>query len=143
MRKFFLYAALFLLCCSLPAQGQTGDDLFLTATAVYAEGQYAQAKALFAQLHEQNPDDDAVNYYLGLCEMALRDLDGAETHLLQAVQADSTNTWYIYAIASLYDARRDQIRAADYIEKLVKMAPSLYNNPNTLSMIADAKAAAR
>ena len=44
MRKFFLYAALFLLSCTLPAQGQTWDDLFLTATAAYAEGQYGQAK---------------------------------------------------------------------------------------------------
>ena len=143
MRKIFLYAALFLLCCSLPAQGQSGDDLFLTAAAAYAEGQYPEAKALFGQLLEQNPDDDAVNYYLGLCELSLRDLDAAEKHLQQAVQADSTNTWYIYAIASLYDARRDQFRAAEYIEKLIKMAPSLYNNPNTLSMVADAKAAAR
>ena len=143
MRKIFLYAALFLLCCSLPAQGQSGDDLFLTAAAAYAEGQYAEAKTLFGQLLEQNPDDDAVNYYLGLCELSLRDLDAAEKHLQQAVQADSTNTWYIYAIASLYDARRDQFRAAEYIEKLIKMAPSLYNNPNTLSMVADAKAAAR
>ena len=143
MRKFFLYAALFLLCCSFPAQGQTGDDLFLTAAAAYAEGQYAQAKTLFGQLYEQNPDDDAVNYYLGLCELSLRDLDAAEKHLQQAVQTDSTNTWYIYAVASLYDARRDQIRAAEYIEKLIKMAPSLYNNPNTLSMVADAKVVAR
>ena len=143
MRKFFLYAALSLLCCTLPVQAQTGDDLFLTAAAAYAEGQYGQAKTLFAQLHEQDPDDDAVNYYLGLCELATRDLDAAEEHLLQAVRADSTNTWYIYAAASLYDARRDQFRAAEYIEKLIKMAPSLYNNPNTLSMVADAKAAAR
>ncbi|MBR6876367.1 MAG: tetratricopeptide repeat protein [Bacteroidales bacterium] len=143
MRKFFLYSALSLLCCIFPAQGQTGDDLFLTAAAAYAEGQYGQAKPLFAMLHEQDPDDDAVNYYLGLCEMSLQDFDAAEEHLQQAARADSTNTWYIYALASLYDARRDQIRAADYIEKLIKMAPSLYNNPNTLSMVADAKAAAR
>ena len=143
MRKFFLYSALSLLCCILPAQGQTGDDLFLTAAAAYAEGQHAQAKPLFARLHEQDPDDDAVNYYLGLCEMSLQDFDAAEEHLQQAARADSTNTWYIYALASLYDARRDQIRAADYIEKLIKMAPSLYNNPNTLSMVADAKVAAR
>ena len=143
MRKFFLYSALSLLCCILPAQGQTGDDLFLTAAAAYAEGQYAQAKPLFARLHEQDPDDDAVNYYLGLCEMSLQVFDAAEEHLQQAARADSTNTWYIYALASLYDARRDQIRAADYIEKLIKMAPSLYNNPNTLSMVADAKVAAR
>ena len=143
MRKFFLYASLCLLCCSLWAQERTDDDLFLTAAAAYSEGQYAQAKTLFARLHEQDPADDAVNYYLGLCELSMRDLDAAEEHLLQAVQADSTNTWYIYAIASLYDARRDQIRSGEYVEKLVKMAPALYNNPNTLSMVADAKMAAR
>ena len=143
MRKFFLYASLCLLCCSLWAQERTDDDLFLSAAAAYSEGQYAQAKQLFDRLHEQNPADDAVNYYLGLCEMSMRDLDAAEEHLLQAVQADSTNTWYVYAMATLYEARRDQIRSGKYIEKLVKMAPSLYNNPNTLSMVADAKMAAR
>ena len=139
MRKLFLYAALCLLCCTLRAQ--TGDDLFLTATAAYSEGQYSQAKLMFSKLHQQDPEDDAVNYYLGLCEMALRDLDSAEKHLLQAAEADSTNTWYIYAIASLYDAKHNQVRSAKYVEKLIKMAPALYNNPNTLSMVADAKAA--
>ena len=139
MRKLFLYTALCLLCCTLRAQ--TVDDLFLTATAAYSEGQYTEAKSIFSKLHEQDPEDDAVNYYLGLCEMALRDLDSAEKHLLQAAQADSTNTWYIYAIASLYDAKHNQVRSAKYVEKLIKMAPALYNNPNTLSMVADAKAA--
>ena len=139
MRKLFLYTALCLLCCTLRAQ--TVDDLFLTATAAYSEGQYTEAKSIFSKLHEQDPEDDAVNYYLGLCEMALRDLDSAEKHLLQAAQADSTNTWYIYAIASLYDAKHNQVRSAKYVEKLIKMAPALYNTPNTLSMVADAKAA--
>ena len=144
MRKFFLlYASLCLLCCSLRAQERTDDDLFLSAAAAYSEGQYLQARSLFARLHEQDPADDAVNYYLGLCELSMRNLDAAEEHLLQAVQADSTNTWYIYAMASLYDARRDQIRSGEYVEKLVKMAPALYNNPNTLSMVADAKMVAR
>lgn len=142
MRKMFLYGLLLLLCFPLRGQVQTGDDLFLTAAAAYAEGQTARAKELFAQLHEQDPLDDAVNYYLGLCELQMQELDAAEEHLQQAVRADSTNTWYIYAIASLYDARHDQIRSGEYVEKLVKMNPSLYNNPNTLSVVADAKAAA-
>ena len=143
MRKFISYLAVLLLCFSHQAQAQSPDSLFLSATAAYSEGQIAQAKEIFAQLHASDPADDAVNYYLGLCEMAARELDAAEEHLLQAAQADSTNTWYVYALASLYDARNDQIRAGQYVEKLVKMAPSLYNNPNTLSIVADAKAAAR
>ena len=142
MRKLFLFMSLSLLCPALWAQVQTADDRFLTATAAYSEGQTAQAKEIFAQLHSQDPDDDAVNYYLGLCELSLQELDAAEEHLQAAVQADSTNTWYIYAMASLYDARQDQIRSGEYVEKLVRLSPSLYNNPNTLSMVADAKAAA-
>ena len=143
MRKFFTYLTLLLLCFSARAQVQSQDSLFLAATAAYAEGQTAQAKEIFAQLHAQDPEDDAVNYYLGMCELADRELVAAEEHLLKASQKDSTNTWYIYALASLYDAKRDQIRSGDYVEKLIKMNPSLYNNPNTLSVVGDAKAAAR
>ena len=143
MRKLLLYMALGLLCCTLRAQVAQGDDLFLTAAAVFAQGDTAQAKELFTQLHEQDPGDDAVNYYLGLCELAARELDAAEEHLQLALQADSANTWYIYALASLYDAKGDQVRAGGYVEQLVKRNPSLYNNPNTLSMVADSKVAAR
>lgn len=143
MRKLVLYTVLFLVACSLWAQTPDGTDRFLSATAQYAEGNYAQAKEILRQLHAEDPSDDAVNYYLGMSELALRELDAAEEHLLQAERADSTNTWYIYALASLYDARKDQVRVGNYLEKLVKLSPSLYSNPNTLSMLADAKVAAR
>ena len=144
MRKPLLYLVLLLFACSLRAQVvEDGTDLFLTATAEYSEGNYAHARELFRQLHGQDPEDDAVNSYLGLCEMAMQDLDAAEEHLNAAARADSTNTWYVYALASLYDAKRDQVRAGELVEKLVKMAPALYNNAQTLSMVADAKVAAR
>ncbi len=143
MRKSVLYMILLLFCCTLRAQTPDGTDQFLTATAAYAEENYAQAKELLVRLHEQDPGDDAVNYYLGLCEMALRELDAAEEHLLAAAQLDSTNTWYVYALATLYDARRNQVRAGEYLEKLVKMNPTLYNNANTLAMVADSKVVAR
>lgn len=143
MRKLVVYLLLSLSACILRAQTADGTDRFLAAAAEYAEGLYAPAKERLLRLHGEDPADDAVNYYLGLCEMALRELDAAEGHLLAAAQADTANAWYVYALASLYDARRDQIRSGEYVEKLVRMNPSLYNNPNTLSMVADAKAAAR
>ena len=144
MRKTVLLLALLSLCGILLAQvPDGGTDLFLRATAEYAEGHYAQARQTLQVLHAQDPGDDAVNYYLGLCELALQDLEPAEEHLLAAVQKDSLNTWYVYALATLYDARGDQIRAGDCLEKLIKMNPALYNNANTLSMVADAKVAAR
>ena len=75
MRKLLLYPALLLLCCSLWAQTPGGTGAFLTATALFAEGDHASAKELLLVLHEQDPADDAVNYYLGLCELALQELD--------------------------------------------------------------------
>ena len=143
MRRLLPYLVLFLFACSLHAQVADGTDLFLTAAAEYAEGNHALAKEHFLRLHAQDPEDDAVNYYLGLCELALQELDAAGEHLEAAARADSTNTWYIYALASLYDAKGNQMRAGELVEKLVKMAPGLYNNSQTLSMVADAKAAAR
>lgn len=144
MRKAFIaYLVLSLAACCLRAQSSGSQDPFLQAAALYAEGNYAAARELLRPLHQQDPADDAVNYYLGLSEMALRDFDAAEEHLNAAVTADSTNTWYIYALASLYDVKGDQVLAGELVEKLVKMSPSLYNNPNTLSMVADAKVMAR
>ena len=143
MRKLFLYTLLLLLGWPLRAQVADSTDRFLEATAEYAEGNYAQAKEILRQLHAEDASDDAVNYYLGMCELALRELDAAEEHLTLAERADSTNSWYVYALASLYDAKQNQVRSGEYLERLVKMSPALYNNPNSLSMLADSKVAAR
>ena len=141
MRKLITYLAATLLCFSLGAQTHSTDSLYLRGVAAFAEGQIPVAKVIFSRLLAVYPEDDAVNYYLGLTELAGREVDAAEKHLLAAERADSTNTWYIYALASLYEAKRDQVRSGEYVEKLIKMAPSLYNNPNTLSVVGDAKAA--
>ena len=145
MRKLFFCLILLLPGLSVPAQtpSRTVEDPFLLATAVYAEGQYAEAKQLLLPLHAADPADDAVNYYLGMCELILGELDAAEQHLGAAEKADPGNEWYVYAMASLYDARMDHVRSGEYVEKLVKMNPSQYNNPNTLSVIADAKMSVR
>ena len=141
MRKLITYLAATLLCFSLGAQTHSTDSLYLRGVAAFAEGQIPVAKVIFSRLLAVYPEDDAVNYYLGLTELAGREVEAAEKHLLASERADSTNTWYIYALASLYEAKRDQVRSGEYVEKLIKMAPSLYNNPNTLSVVGDAKAA--
>ena len=145
MRRLLFSLALLLPGFILPAQtpSRTAQDQFLLATAAFSEGQYAAAKELLLPLQAAEPQDDAVNYYLGMCELILNELDAAEQHLGVALQADPSNEWYVYAMASLYDARHDQIRSGEYVEKLIRMNPSMYNNPNTLSAVADAKMAAR
>ncbi len=140
MRKFIIsYIPLLLLCFCLGAQNVADSGLFIDAVSEYSEGKYQQARDKFASLLESVPSDDAVNYYLGLCEFALGENEAAGEHLRTAVQLDSTNCWYLNALATFYSNEGDRANFADVCEKLVKMSPSLYNTPYTLTMIADVR----
>lgn len=139
MRRLLTYMAAFLAsCCMLSAQ-PAKTDVFLKAAAAYAEGEFQQALLAFSNLYELDPEDDAVCYYLGLCEFAMQDGEGAEQHLGMAVQKDSTNEWYLHALATVYNAKGDMVKSAELLEKLVKMNSGLYGNPYTLTLIGDAK----
>ncbi len=140
MRKFVIsYVPLLLLCFCLHAQNVADSGLFIDAASEYAEGNYQQAREKFSALLESAPSDDAVNYYLGLCELALDDNAKAREHLQKAVQLDSANSWYLNALATLYSNEGDRPMLADICTKLVKMSPSLYNTPYTLTLIADVR----
>ncbi len=140
MRKFFIsYIPLLLLCCCLRAQNVADSGPFIDAVSDYSEGKYQQAKDKFSSLLEASPSDDAVNYYLGLCELSLGDNAAAGEHLRAAVQLDSTNIWYLNALATLYSNEGDRPMLADICTRLVKMSPSLYNTPYTLTLIADVR----
>lgn len=143
MRKFISYFCALLLCSGLYAQTPVETDRFIDAVAEYSEGRFDSALRGFSSLHEEFPQDDAVNYYLGLCEFALNDMEGAELHLSNAVRADSSNAWYLHALASLYSARGDRGKFSELGEKLIVMSPSLYRNPYTLTLLGDAKFSAR
>ncbi len=140
MRKFIIsYIPLLLLSFCLGAQNVADSGLFIDAVSEYSEGKYQQAKDKFASLLEAAPGDDAVNYYLGLCELELGENEAAGEHLRAAVQLDSANCWYFNALATLYSKEGDRASFADVCEKLVKMSPALYNTPYTLTMIADVR----
>ena len=141
MRKIvtIAYIAALLSCFSLGAQKAADSGLFLDAAREYAEGRYLQAQEKFLVLLDSAPDDDAVNYYLGLCELALGENGSATEHLTRATQLDSTNAWYFNALATLYSNEGDRASLADVCEKLVKMSPALYNTPYTLTLIADTR----
>ena len=140
MRKFIIsYIPLLLLCFCLGAQNVADSGLFIDAVSEYSEGRYQQAKDKFASLLDAAPGDDAVNYYLGLCELALGENGAAEEHLSAAAQLDSANCWYLNALATLYSKVGDRENFADVCERLVKMSPSLYNTPYTLTMVADVR----
>lgn len=138
MRKALTYLAALLVSAAAFAQG--GGD-FIDAVQSFSDGAYEKALSEFRQLHAKDTTDDAVLYYLGLCEFTTGDAKQAEEHLKQAWEADSTNSWYLSSLASLYNATGRPGLSADLCEKLLKMKPSTYRTAYTLTLIADRKVA--
>ena len=141
MRKkiIVIYISVLASCFCLAAQNAADSGSFLDAVAEYSAGRYPQARERFSALLASNPEDDAVNYYLGLIELSLGENAAAEEHLLAASRLDSTNVWYFNALATLYGNIGERRALADVCEKLVKMSPALYNTPYTLTLIADVR----
>lgn len=136
MKKVLTY----LLAVLLPAMAlaQNGDA-FISAVQHYADAEYEKALSEFNMLHAKDSTDDAVLYYLGLCEFTVGDAVNSEKHLKQACQADSTNSWYVSSLASLYSATGRQDLFVPLCEKLIKMNPGMYRTAYTLTTIADRK----
>lgn len=140
MRKILLVVGLlFINLCAFSQVETALTNLFLDAVKEYSEGKYKEAKDKLVLLYEATPEDDAVSYYLGMCEYALGDKERSETLLSAAAQLDSNNVWYQSALASLYNAKGDNIRFAAVSEKLFKLSPAQFKTPYTLSIVGDVK----
>lgn len=121
------------------SQKETG---LLDAVQLYSDGDYAAAKTALEILHARDTTDDAVNYYLGMCEYYTGLVASAEEHLKAAVRRDSSNTWYLNTLASLYTSMGRNDEAAEIIESLVRMQPRFYRNPYTMTLIGDSRLSA-
>lgn len=113
MKKLtFILAALFLFAlCPFRVSGQEKgyNDEAMLAEAVtrYNNEDFSGAHRILSRLLENNPDNDAANYYMGLVRFVLGNTSGAEGSLKKAVSLDSGNFWYRYRLAVLY-ARTDR-----------------------------------
>ena len=80
------------------------ENRLVEAVAAYDAGSFQEARRALLALASRAPDNDAVFYYLGLCDAELGDLGEAETHLRRAVELDPHNYWYKDRLAALYSA---------------------------------------
>lgn len=120
---------LLLLHTQFAAQSQprtSGDGLeqgLIDAVALYNGGRYQEALAVLGKLQASFGQDDAVCYYMGLCEAASGDAEKAEQHLRLASELDPGNFWYRYRLAALY-AMTDRSELTEVIyEDLLKDFP--------------------
>ena len=140
MRKFSAYIAALLVTSCLFAQ----DELsFIDAVQAYSDRNFEKALEMFSALHAKDSLDDASAYYAGICLYALGRNSESEEYLRKSIRLDSTNTWYLNSLASLYTSTERRTEAAEICEKLIRMKPATYKTPYVLTIIADNKLSLR
>lgn len=138
MHRILNIICLVLLCNVLSARDKV---TFIDAVQKFSTDDILSAKADFEQLHKRDSTDDAVLYYLGLCEYSLKDFVSSEKHLKEACSIDSSNIWYLSSLASLYSSAGLPDKSAAICEKLIRMNPRSFRSAYTLTLIGDSKMA--
>jgi len=69
MRRLFSYAVLFLSFVPFILNGQTTDlkQIFLEADSYFLFEEYSEALPLYLKIHREDPDNDDINYKIGVC----------------------------------------------------------------------------
>lgn len=144
MRRIIIILALAL---SLPALAQVeGPDslhvsvqnAIVDAVAQLEAGDFNIAESSLDSLATTNPDDDAVQYFLGTCHYARGAMDKALQCFQRAEALDSTNLWYKEVLASIYVSRGDADAARRTYGDLTRMDPRRFISSYTLTLVADA-----
>lgn len=114
-----LLAAFF---CVAPAQTRVNGK-FIDAVQNYSAGHYQSAISLLDKVIDEDPGNDAAWYYKGLSQMSLEDQDGGEKSMVKAVGLDSSNYWYRYNLAMIYNYSKKDSLAITEFEKLAELFP--------------------
>lgn len=100
-------------------------------------GNFEGNRGKLEKMAQAAPDNDAVWYYLGICQMFTGQADSAENSFLKAAALDSTNTEYREKLAALYSATGRNDKAARIYLGLLEQQPRKYRNAFTLTLLAD------
>ena len=112
-----------LICHTAMAQDARYENLVVTGADLYGKGQYEAAKAVFKEVMQKDPSNDAALYYMALISASEQDIELAETYLIAAIDLDKGNFWYRYRLAKLYALTDRQELALDMYENLLKDFP--------------------
>jgi len=86
-----------LLGCSAVCNAQEQEEAqcaLISAVERFVESDYAAAKAILDSLSSAGVEDDAVEYYEGLCAICDRNYNEAEKRFRKACEMDPGNYWY-------------------------------------------------
>ncbi|MBQ9192407.1 MAG: tetratricopeptide repeat protein [Bacteroidales bacterium] len=121
MRRTILAAILLL--TTVLSHAQNVESALVDAVALYNNRAYNQSRTLLQTLSKAAPDNDAVQYYLGLDEAMLGNAEAAVTHLRKAVELDPHNYWYKRRLADLYQAAGEDEMTVGMLESILAEFP--------------------
>lgn len=139
MRKILTYLILLVTCIPAMAQREALENLLIDAVAHYDAGNFGKADTLLSRLHVADSTNDAVCYYLGMCELQQGRKESGTAFLEEASRLDPSNVWYRHLLAGQLIEQGEYRRAAPMLEKLVSEFPQAYNNPYMLTTAGDAQ----
>ena len=113
------------------------ETVVLQAVTALQSGDVDSAKSQLEYIDRKYPGNDAVNYYLGICNSLKGNLGEAEKRMQAAAKADSSNVWYKDWLASIYlEEGKSEEGAAIYLDLLEKY-PSKYTNAYTMTLLGN------
>ena len=121
MRRTILSAILLL--TTVLSFAQNVESALVDAVALYNNRSYNQSRTLLQTLSKAAPDNDAVQYYLGLNEAMLGNAEAAVSHLRKAVDLDPHNYWYKRRLADLYQATGEDEMTVGMLESILSEFP--------------------
>ena len=143
MKKLLLCLAVLLPCFLLRAAGEkrdtTGVESAVLDVVAYIEtGELEKAGASLDSLLVIYPDNDAVQYYKGLCSYAAGDYRGAAGSFEKALSLDPSNNWYKETLANLYLGIGEVRKSEELMRELQKVKPGKFPEIYVASMLAGA-----
>ena len=110
--------------CVLPLAAQAPEDgRFIDAVQSCADGKYDRAMPVLEALVKENPSHDAAWYYLGICRLGRRDVEGAQAALRKAAELDPSNYWYRDRLALALSLSGDNAETIAQYERLLADFP--------------------
>ena len=104
------------------AQSDAGASI-ISAVESMKKGNFKSADTTLKDIISENPKSDAAWYYLGMNYIHQKDVDMAEECFRAAAALDTTNFWYRYKLAALYETSSRPEQTIQMYEDLLRDFP--------------------
>lgn len=111
------------------------QDLFAKAISLHEQGNYQQAKQLYDDFLQQNPDNAAGYHQLGLLWFAEKNFVKANDSICQAIKLDATQPQYYNNLGNVFVAENNLSAALEHYLQAIQLDDNYVDAKCNLAMI--------